>query len=230
MKVVSLNFCGVFLVFNGLITLAVGLYLLSPTTIPRLIKANWAMGAMLIVGVVILILTYKPGGVYNVVGQSIAKGAQFLPLMVMLCTIMGIGIVLTEWHQAVIQAFILRHHIVGPIVAALLTPTSNALAPIVDALWETVRMRPWCLFYVQASVLMSAPLFMLRSMGFSHESEIPLRMYIAGVVTSVVLIVFAVPMYALVEQCVPVWHYCSATLYQLVERGISIWHYCRGTN
>ncbi|MDE2172720.1 MAG: hypothetical protein KGJ33_02140, partial [Patescibacteria group bacterium] len=98
-----------------------------------------------------------------------------------------------------IQGFLLKHQVIGPFVAALVTPTSNALVPVVESSWKIRSLQPMCLYYLQSSVMMSLPLFMLRQIGFRDAKDIPIKMYIMGLIVSLAMLVFMRPAFWLTE-------------------------------
>ncbi len=201
----NLNAFDLALVFVGTLLAAIGLYRMVPIPIWRLVKTNGPLTLMLLLFIGIMVFTYKSGGLKESLSVAIVRGAQFLPLIILLCMVMGVGSVIARWHEPAIQSFVLRHPITGPFVAAIVTPTSNALVPIVESTWKIEAMRPMCLFYLQASAMMSIPLFMLRSTGFNQGSELPLRMYFTGVMISFVTLILARPICAVVETMVWYW-------------------------
>jgi hypothetical protein len=187
------------LVCIGLMIAAIGLYRISPIPIGRLIAANAPLGIMALAFLGLMLAWYKPGGMTAAAASALARGGAFLPLVVILCAVMGMGAILAHWHEAVIQAFLVKHGVAGPTVMSFVTPTSNTLVPMIETAWKTESMRPSCLFYLQASAMVSVPLFMLRSTGFSAGSPLPLRMYVLGVIITALTFIFRAPLFWTVE-------------------------------
>jgi hypothetical protein len=178
------------LVIIGTFILALGLYRMFPLQLNRsFMFLNGPLALMLIAGFV-LIYREHDVALFEKWGMRTAVTAGgFLPLMVLLCAVMAAGGVISHIHEADIQSFLIRHPVIGPFVAALITPTSNSLVPVVETAWKSPALQPMCLYYLLASVQMSIPLFALRSFGFSAGSAIPIQMYAMGFIVSVFMLV-----------------------------------------
>jgi hypothetical protein len=187
----------------GLSIAAFFIYRTVPTPLRVIVGKNWALLLMLAIYIVIMFAGYQSNGVINALRATVRYGAAFMPLMILLCFVMGIGLVVTVWHEPTIVGWMQRHHIFGSFAAALFTPTSNAMIPSTESCWKVEMLKPYCLFFMQASALMSIPLFMLRATGFKLGSELPIRMWLTGFVVSVMMIIFAKQIYVVVEFLVP---------------------------
>lgn len=161
---------------------------------------NGPLAIMLVIGIFILKgPQYKTAHLIQW-GQVTARYAGgFLPLMILLCLLMGICAVLTGVHKPTIDAFADKHPFLGPLIATFITPSTNVFLPVVQNSWTIAERQPMCLFYLIASAQVSVPLFMLRQMGFGTNSPIPIRMYITGFIVAVGILPLMRPICALVE-------------------------------
>ncbi|HZS43201.1 MAG TPA: hypothetical protein VFA52_03230 [Candidatus Paceibacterota bacterium] len=202
---INLTWNNALIIFASLCLLAYGLRRTVPSfmSVEVILKKNWALLLMLGIYAVVMAFDYRSGGTLTSLKATVRYGAAFAPLMFLLCLVMGIGSVVIVWHQEAIVSWMVRHHFIGSVGASLSTPTSNAMIPAIESCWKIEGLRPSCLFFMQASALMSIPLFMLRATGFRPESELPIRMWLTGVILSVVAWIFKNQIYAAVELMVP---------------------------
>jgi len=199
------------LVIIGAIVMMIGLFRITPPHFNKsFILMNGPLVLMLIVATVIAARSHTDGIYTEWLGSALAVASRFIPLLTALFLVMGIGGILARIYQTEIQSFILAHRVTGPVIAALLTPTSNSLIPIVEKTWAIEpSLRPMCVYYLQASALMGVPLFMLRQMGFSENTGIAPRMYIAGCIMAVCTLPFSSMIYKFADLicsfCSKIW-------------------------
>jgi hypothetical protein len=131
-------------------------------------------------------------------GSAVAAG-KFLPLMILLVLVMVIGGVATVLYQREIQVKLDRYPMLSWFILAMWVPTTNSVLPLVENAWRYVHQRAMALWFFQASAMMSLPLFALRQTGFAGDSPLPLRMYITGLIISLLTLPLARPIYRMTE-------------------------------
>jgi hypothetical protein len=190
----------VLLVGLGLIILAVGLFRIFPIQFNRQFWImNGILGFMAIVALCFIFPRYRPGLALKGLEIAMISAGKFLPMMVLLVVVMSLGALITMLYLKEIGQLLDTHPVLGWFIASLCSPTSNSLLPIVEKAWEMNKNRAMVLYYLQASALMSYPLYMLRQTGFSEGSVIPSRMYLEGLIVALVMLPFVRPIFAAVE-------------------------------
>ena len=150
----------------SLIGLTVSLHHMFPIPFVRLLKSIWVLLLMLGLFAAIMFAWYRPGGIELAAQATIKRANSMFLLIVGLVMVMGIGEVVTLWHRQDIIHVIERFPLIGTTIASFLAPTSNCLIPVVEVCWMRQPLQMWCVYFMQASALMSVPLFTLRSSGF----------------------------------------------------------------
>jgi len=215
---INFNTPNMVIVVVGVVILAIGLYRIFPLQFTKgLFIMNGPLVIMLAVSLMILKANHQPDSFEVAAKKTAVLAGSFLPLMVVLCMVMGLGSVIAKIHEVKIQAFLTENPIIGPFVAAFITPTSNALVAIVETAWKDPKLRPMCLYYLIASVLGSLPLFMLRSFGFT-DPGLKTRMIVSGVILSVILLFLMKPLYLVTEFACTV----GSTLWQHAKTAFAI--------
>ncbi|MES2315082.1 MAG: hypothetical protein V4524_04080 [Patescibacteria group bacterium] len=211
------TFTNLMLIIVGTAIMALGLYRTFPLKFNRTFMIlNGPLAIMLIIGLIIVYREHDSSLFGKWSARTAMAAGGFLPLMILLCMVMAIGVIISQVHQTGIQTFLARHPVIGPFVAALITPTSNSLVPIVETAWKSPELQPMCLYYLIASVQMSVPLFALRSFGFSEGSPIPMKMYAMGFIVSIFMLVLMKPIFwtteALCQYSGTAWNSVQATV------------------
>jgi hypothetical protein len=214
---IHFNTTNLMIVIAGTLILAFGLYRMFPLRVNRpFLIMNGPLAIMLIVGFGILAWRHNATSFLKWGEKAAILGGTFLPLMVLLTLVMAIGGIITGIHETAIQSFLLKHRVVGPFVAAFITPTSNALIPVVESAWKSRDLQPMCLFYLLASVQVSMPLFALRQIGFPPGSDVPGKMYAMGVVVTILMLVLMHPAFWLAEKLCS----CSGSAWSSVQASV----------
>ena len=190
----------------GSIFMAIGLFGMSPIKLNRAFFWQYVpLSAMLTIGTVFLFRSRTgPFGEWarpvmlEWMSRAIQFGSRYFPLMFLLCILMSLGAIVVRVYSVEIVGFMKAHHILGFFFGAWMTPTTNSMIPVVEGLWPTTEMKPMCLYFMQASALMSLPLFMLRQMGFTNN-EMSVKMYISGCIIAICMLPLAVPLFRLTE-------------------------------
>jgi hypothetical protein len=188
------------LVGVGLLVLSIGLFRIFPIQFNRQFWVmNGILGGMAVVALCFIIPRNRPGIFLKGIEIAMISAGKFLPMMVLLVTVMSLGALITMLYLKEISVLLDKHPVLGWFVASLCSPTSNSLLPIVEKAWEMGKNRAMVLYYLQASALMSYPLYMLRQTGFQEGSVIPSRMYLEGLIVALVMLPLVRPIFAAVE-------------------------------
>lgn len=170
-----IKFDKAFWIQNGplMAMLAGGVYLLLQRENSQQLSASWAQATM-------------------------GTWARFLPMLILLFATMTLGSIIAKIHGDKINTYLMNNQTMGPILGSCIVPTTATAVGIVENSWKMEALRPGLLYFVQASALMSIPLFFLRSLGFTN-TEIMHKMYISGLVISLAMIPVIGPFYRLVN-------------------------------
>lgn len=189
----------------GFVLLLTGLLRIVPLTIDR---RFWIQnGPLMLMLAIIFALVGCFGEKKDFVqwgSRSLIFWSSFMPLLVLLFVVMAGGGVITTLFGKEIQGFLERHHVLTPLIGSLIAPTTNSVSAIVEKAWEIVSLRPMLVFFLQASAMMSIPLFNMRALGYVN-SEVSAKMYLSGLVLSSMAFVFNRQIYWLVDLMYQRW-------------------------
>lgn len=182
---IHVNLFNLSLIGLGVLLLAIGLYRTIPIKIDKnFLWQNVPLIIMLLIGSIFMYQRMTEKSMTQWAMSTIGIAGRFLPLIILLCTAMALGGVLTTLYEKRIEEFLLKHNALAPFLSALIVPTPSTMIPIVEKHWHHELLKTNSLWFLQTASLMSIPLFMLRQMGFKNN-EISIKMYIAGFLISV---------------------------------------------
>lgn len=198
--------CG--LVIAGLVLISIGLFRTSPLKFDRALCCQLGPLLLFLIVEIWAILHSRPASSpfsawAQPVGKDWAKfalvfGSKFLPIIVTLIAVMSLGVMVVKIYDQNIISFMKEHRIFGFVFGSAIVPTPNSVSSIVEDLWKDAGMRASCLIFLQASALMSFPLFMMRLTGYTNN-ELTVKMYIEGCVISIGLFFLATPLFKVTE-------------------------------
>jgi hypothetical protein len=195
------------LIVGGTVLLAIGLYRTVPLKFDRYFYLqNGPLAAILALACAIFFLgrARPEGSIAEWSTVTLGLAGRFLPLIILLCLVMGVGGILSRVYSDEIVSFLNRHHLLAPLAGSFLAPSPNTMVPLIEKLWDNRAFRPMFLYFLQAASLASLPLFMLRQLGFSN-SEISIKMYLTGCIVAIVYFPFMRPVCAAADWIYEWW-------------------------
>lgn len=193
------------LVVTSFVLLLTGLFRIMPLNIDR---RFWIQnGPLLLMLAIILALvgTFGEKKDFEQWGsRSLVYWNNFMPLLTLLFVVMAGGGVVTTLFGKEIQGFLEKHSVLTPLIGSFVAPTTNSVSAIVEKAWEIVSLRPMLVFFLQASAMLSIPLFNIRALGYMN-SEVAAKMYLSGIVLSAMAFVFNRQIYWLADLMYQRW-------------------------